>query len=119
MIEFNCPKCNKDSYSSSAKAFTACPFCGVPFSGEHGSERRVEKRVQSEIPFEFAHGGTNHEALISDLSEYGMGINIYGSPTLNSGDVIDLSIRGFQVRVKVMWVKSMSTESLAGLRRLN
>lgn len=119
MIKFTCPKCKKDSYSSSSIAFTACPFCGVFFSGEHGRERREEKRIRSEIPVVLSHEGQNVEALISDLSEGGIGINIFGPPPISEGDVIDLSIRGLQLRVKVIWVKNMATESLAGLRRFN
>lgn len=100
-------------------AFTACPFCGVIFSGELGPERREEERIRSEIPVVFSHQGQDIEALISNLSEGGMGINIFGDPPVMEGDIIDLSIRGFQIRVKVKWIKNMPMESIAGLERLN
>ncbi|MBI4685216.1 MAG: PilZ domain-containing protein [Nitrospirae bacterium] len=119
MLKIVCPKCQNDSYSADVRSFSECPHCGIVSSGQHGLDKRCEKRIEWEIPFIFSSEEQNFEASTFDLSEKGMGIKVFGELSVETGDAIDLSVGDLQLRAKVMWVQKMPDKFVAGLERLN
>lgn len=115
MLRLTCPECRKDSYSADVESFGSCPYCGFVFSGKYGAEKREEERIEREIPFVFSYQGQNLKASTFDLSKNGLGIKISGEPPVATGDIIDLFIKDLQIRAKVMWVRKLPDESMAGV----
>jgi hypothetical protein len=118
IVRLECPVCKKDSYTASVESFKPCPYCGIVFSGIFGLEKRNEARIKKEISFTFAYNGASLAAKIGDLSRRGLGLRISGKPTLSTGDIVDLNIRSFNGKARVMWVNPLPDISLAGLRIL-
>ena len=52
-----------------------------------------------------------------DLSENGLGVQFFGTPAVEVGNIIDLSIEDHQLRAKVIWMKTLNDKALAGLKR--
>lgn len=113
ILRLICPGCKKDSYSASAEAFKPCPYCGVLFSGRHGTEKRDENRLKKEIPFIFSYKGQNLSASTLDISEKGFSMKIFGKPLLPVGDIMEFSVRDSLVKAQVMWVFNDSDTSVA------
>jgi hypothetical protein len=118
IIRLECPVCKKDSYTASVESFKPCPYCGIVFSGTFGLEKRNEARMKKEISFTFSYNGAPLAAKIADLSRRGLGLRISGKPALSTGDIVDLNIRSFNGKARVMWVNPLPDMSLAGLRIL-
>lgn len=119
MLRIPCPKCKESSYISDVETFKACPVCGFVFSGKYGPDRRTESRVEKEIPFTLYYRGQDFEANTLDLSEKGIGIKIYGKPTVSTGDILNLTVGNTHITAKVTWIKRVNNTSLAGLSKLN
>lgn len=115
MLRLTCPECRKNSYSADVESFSACPYCGFVFSGKYGAEKREEKRIKKEIPLVFSYQEERLKGSTFDLSENGLGINIFGEPPVAVGDIVDLTIRDLQIRAKVMWVRKLPDKSMAGV----
>ena len=119
MLRIPCPKCHKIVYASDVEAFHPCSYCGFNFSGKYGPEKRREKRAPQKIPFLFSLQGRSFEASTFDLSENGIGIQIFGEPPISEGDVFRLPISDPAVDARIMWVKKGPDKSLAGLQKIN
>jgi len=119
MLRIPCPKCHKTSYTSDVESFCSCTYCGFIFSGKYGPDRRQESRIEKLIPFVLSYQDRDFEARTSDLSEKGVGINIFGEPPITIGDVLSFTIGDLSLKAKVMWVKKLSDGALAGLLRVN
>lgn len=119
MIRIVCPSCNKDSYTSSVETFRPCPYCGNPFSGKYGTEKRFEQRIQKTIPFTFSYKGDNIPAITRNLSENGIGIKISGKPSIPAGDAINLKIGKSNAKAHIIWISYNNDSSKAGLRILD
>lgn len=119
MLRIPCPECEHLSYTKGVEYFNPCIFCGFVFSGKYGPSRRSEPRVEQEIPFSLSYQGQDFEATTSDLSEKGLGIKILGEPPIEAGDILNLMIGDLSIVAKVMWVKKVTDQVLAGLSRLN
>ena len=98
--------------------FKPCPYCGVLFSGKYGPEKRKGPRIRKEIPFAFAHNGQQMEACTMDVSDNGICLKIFGSPSLPVGETIDFNVNDVNVKAQVMWVTSDSKvySSVTGLK---
>jgi hypothetical protein len=118
MIRLECPVCKKDSYSASVESLRPCPYCGILFSGISRLDKRKESRTTKDIPFVFSHKGSDLTATIANLSKQGLSLRISGKPSFSIGDIIDLNIRSFHGKARVMWVNPLPDISLAGLRIL-
>jgi len=120
MLRIPCPKCGKNSYTTDVESFNPCPYCGSLFSGKYGFEKRRETRVEKEIPFVFSYQGQSYDAVTSDFSEGGVGIQVFGeSPIASTDDVLSLTIGERRITAKIVWVKKLPNKSLAGLHRVN
>jgi hypothetical protein len=119
MLRIPCPKCGKALYTSDVESFYPCLYCGFVFSGKYGPERRHERRTQKEIPFLLSYKGRNFEASALDFSKRGVGIKILGKAPIAKEDVLTFPIADSSINAKVMWVKKLPYESLAGLQRIN
>jgi len=120
-LRLTCPGCSKDSYSPSAESFKPCPYCGLLFSGKHGSEKRSDVRQRKEIPFLFSYKGKNLEASTVNLSEKGLSVKIFGRPSLPVGDVMELRLGDSVVKAQVLWVFDLHESGVAvtGLKILD
>jgi PilZ domain len=98
--------------------FKPCPYCGVLFSGKYGTEKRKQSRIKKEIPFVFAHNGQRVEACTMDVSDRGICLKIFGSPSLPVGETIDFKVNDINVKAQVMWFTNNSevSSSLTGLK---
>jgi len=103
ILRLTCPTCNRDTYNPSVESFRACPYCGILFSGKHGTNKRKDSRLKKEIPFVFPYKDQFLEASIINISEKGLGIKIYGRIPLSLGDVLNLSVSGSSVKARIMW----------------
>ena len=121
MLRLVCPKCNRDSYTTSVESFGTCPYCRLVFSAKHGIEKREHERTKREFPFAFSYEGHALKACVMDFSTKGFGINIFGDHSISPGKILDIKIGDLQVVAKVMWVNNRSDESISmmGLSRLN
>jgi PilZ domain len=93
--------------------FKPCPYCGVLFSGKYGTEKRKQSRIKREIPFVIAYNGQNIEACTLDVSDNGICLKIFGSPSLPVGETIDFNVNDINVKAQVMWVTNNSKISSA------
>ncbi|MDQ7786255.1 MAG: PilZ domain-containing protein [Thermodesulfovibrionales bacterium] len=118
MIRLECPVCKKDSYTASVESFRPCPYCGILFSGISCLDKRKESRTTKNIPFVFSHMGLDLTATIANFSKQGLSLRISGKPALSIGDIVDLNIRSFHGKARVMWVNPLSDMSMAGFRIL-
>jgi hypothetical protein len=119
LIRLTCPKCYEDSYVQKVDIFISCPYCGCTFSGKYGVEKREEKRTDQEIPFTFKYKGQELQASTTNYSNKGIGIEIFGMPSLKQGDVIELTIGDMEIKAMIIWVKMLPDKLLTGLKRLN
>jgi hypothetical protein len=119
MLKIFCPKCRKSTYTPDVESFNSCPHCGFVFSGKHGSDRRREPRVERQIPFDFSHEERNFKASTIDLSDRGVGIEVYGEVSIEEGDILTLTIEDTTIRAKIMWVAKLPNKARAGLEKLN
>lgn len=121
ILRLTCPGCSKDSFSASVDAFKPCPYCGLLFSGRHGTNRRSGFRMKREIPFVLSHGGQNHRASTMDISERGLSIKIFGNPSLPIGDILNIHVRDSSVKAQVIWVfiNTENSTAVTGLKILD
>jgi len=119
MNSLTCPRCRKNSYSSSEASFLVCPYCGFKFSKKYGAEKRLEERVRQQIPFTFSYHEQNFEASTLDVSEKGLSVEIFGEPLVTVSDIIGFSIRDDQIKAKVRWIAKSQHKSRMGLQKLN
>ena len=85
-------------------------------NGNDGPGRR-EERIKREIPFYFLYQEQRFAASTTDLSENGLGVQFFGTPAVEVGNIIDLSIEDHQLRAKVIWMKTLNDKALAGLKK--
>jgi len=119
MLKHLCPKCRKNSFSADENYFSACPYCGVRFSGRYGSDRRHAERVKKETSYVLNCQGQNLEAESIDFSKEGLGIKISAKTSVAVGETIELSSSDLQIKAKIMWVNELADKSLVGLQRIN
>ncbi len=119
MIRFTCPKCKKDTYTAKTDTFTPCPYCGCIFSGKFGIEKREERRVKQKIDFFLQHGGRELKASTVDISDSGLGIEIYGEGPFLKDEILELTIGELKLKAMIIWVERLHDKSIAGLKRLN
>lgn len=100
------------------EAFKPCPYCGILFSGKYGSEKRIDYRVNREIPLLFSYNGKNLEASTLNVSSTGLSIKIFGRHALPVGDTMDLDVGNSRVKTEIMWTFSDPDTAVAitGLR---
>lgn len=103
ILRLTCPTCRKDSYSVSAEAFKPCSYCGIQFSGRYGSERRVDNRLDRDIPLFFSYKGRQFKGSTLNLSGNGMSVKIFGQPAITVGDTVEFSIGDSPVRAQILW----------------
>jgi hypothetical protein len=75
--------------------------------------------VERQIPFDFSHGDRNFMARTIDMSEGGLGIEVYGEVSVEEGDILNLTIEDVTIVAKIMWVKKLPNKARAGLEKLN
>lgn len=121
ILRIICPKCNKDSYSSSVENFKPCPYCGIIFSGKHGADKRKEYRKNKEIPCVCTYKDIQMEATTVNFSNTGIGLKIFGMPSFPLGDILELKLVDSPIKAEVKWVKTSHDEaiSLTGLKIIN
>ena len=119
MLKHLCPKCRKNSFSADENYFSACPYCGVRFSGRYGSDRRHEERGKKETYCVLNSQGQNLEAESINFSKEGLGIKIFAKTSVAVGETIELSSSDLQIKAKIMWVNELADKSLVGLQRIN
>ena len=118
MLRIPCPKCGTYVFISDAGSFIPCPQCGAVFSGKHGPDKRKEPRVWEKINFPLSLEGRTYKASVSSLSAGGVGIKVFGRPPLAQGTLLTLPIGRPFIQARVMWVKQLSDQSLAGLQKV-
>jgi len=118
MLRIPCPKCGNYVFISDGGSFIPCPRCGGYFSGKHGPEKRKEPRIPGKIKFSLSLDGRPYKASTSDLSEGGVRIQVSGRPPLTPKMVLTLSIKKPTIQGKVIWVKRLPDQSLAGLQKI-
>lgn len=118
IVRLTCPECRKNSFSAAVEAFKPCPYCGILFSGKYGSEKRIDYRVNREIPLLFSYNGKNLEASTLNVSSTGLSIKIFGRHALPVGDTMDLDVGNSRVKTEIMWTFSDPDTAVAitGLR---
>jgi len=89
------------------------------FSGKYGAEKRKEKRIAREMPFDFFYHGQNFKASTVDSSKNGLCVTIFGRPPVISGDTIDIAIKDLLTRANVVWMKKEPDKCLYGLKKLH
>jgi hypothetical protein len=101
--------------------FKPCPYCGVLFSGKYGPEKRGQSRVKKEIPLLFTYQNQNIQACTMDVSDNGICLKIFGSPSLPLADTVDININDVSLKAQVMWVSNNRevTSALTGLKILD
>jgi hypothetical protein len=114
-----CPKCRKSSYTPDVESSNSCPHCGFEFTAKLPSDRRREPRVERQIPFDFSYQDRNFMASTTDLSDRGVGIEVYGEVSIEEGDILTLTIEDTTIRAKIMWVEKLPNKARAGLEKLN
>jgi hypothetical protein len=121
IIRLTCPECNKDSYSADAELFKPCPYCGINFSGRHGTEKRGMYRIHKSIPCFLSYQGKSVQASTINLSENGLSIKINGNHHLLVGDIMDLEVGNNALKAQVMWIfdHPKSNATMSGLKVLN
>ncbi|MBM4137600.1 MAG: PilZ domain-containing protein [Nitrospira sp.] len=119
MLRLVCPSCRKDSFSSEVESFKNCPYCGAKFSGRYGIDKRHKERKERELPVVFSYDNTSFQAQTIDFSDKGLGIKISGNPLLARGETIELTIGDLQIRAKIIWVKNLNDNAVAGLMKVN
>jgi len=119
MLRIPCPKCRKTSYTSDVESFRPCPYCGHIFSGKYGPDKRCETRIEQKIPFTLSYKGHEFEATTVDFSEKGLGIKIFAEAPIAMGDILNPTIEDLPILAKVVWVKNLPDQALAGLQRVN
>jgi len=82
------------------------------------SNKRRHVRVKQEIPFNFNYRGENFVASTMDISEGGLSAKIFGKPTFEIKNILELPIGDLRVKAKVKWVKSFSEHCLVGFQKL-
>ncbi|MCX5915369.1 MAG: PilZ domain-containing protein [Deltaproteobacteria bacterium] len=118
MLRIPCPKCGTYVFISDAGSFIPCPQCGAIFSGKHGPDKRKEPRTPKKINFSLSLGDRTYKASASDLSASGVGIKVFGRPPLARGEILTLPIKRPIMQAKVVWVKRLPDQSLAGLQKV-
>jgi len=118
MLRIPCPKCGNYVFISDGGSFIPCPRCGVNFSGKHGPDKRKEPRIPEKIKFSLSLDGRTYKASTYDLSAGGVGIQVFGRSPLNPKMVLTLSIRRPTIQGKVIWVKRLPDQALAGLQKI-
>lgn len=103
ILRLTCPTCNKDSYSASVEKFKPCPYCGMLFSGKHGPDKRKHPRMKKEVPSVMLHNSQHLQACTVDLSERGLCVKIFGTPSLRAGETVHLTLPEAQVQAQVVW----------------
>jgi predicted nucleic acid-binding Zn-ribbon protein len=119
MLKHLCPKCGKNSFSADENYFSACPYCGVRFSGRYGSDRRHAERWKKETSCVLNCQGRNLETESINFSEEGLGIKIFAKSPVAVGETIELSTSDLKIKAKIMWVNELADKSLVGLQRIN
>lgn len=119
MLKHLCPKCRKDSFSADENYFSACPYCGVRFSGRYGSDRRHAERGKKETSCVLNCQGQYLEAESIDFSKEGLGIKIFTKTPVAVGETIELSTSDLRTKAKIMWVNELADKSLVGLQMIN
>jgi hypothetical protein len=119
MFKHLCPKCRKNSFSADEYYFSACPYCGVRFSGRYGSDRRHAQRVKQETSCVLNCQGQNLEAESIDFSKEGLGIKIFAKTPVAVGETIEVSTSDLRIKAKIVWVNELADKSLVGLQRIN
>jgi ribosomal protein S27E len=118
MLRIPCPKCGTYVFISDAGSFIPCPQCGAIFSGKHGPDKRKEPRIPKKINFSLSLGDRTYKASTSDLSASGVGIKVFGRPPLAQGEILTLPIGRPFMQARVMWVKRLPDQSLAGFQKV-
>jgi predicted nucleic acid-binding Zn-ribbon protein len=119
MFKHLCPQCGKNSYSADENCFLPCPYCGIRFSGRHGSDRRRAERIKKETTCVLNCQGQSFEAESTDFSKEGLGIKISAKTPVALGETIELSTSDLRIKAKIMWVNELADKSLVGLQRIN
>ena len=121
IVRLTCPVCSRDAYNSSVEIFKPCPYCGILFSGKHGTNKRKEARSNREMPFTSSHNGHFFEGSTIDISEGGLCIKVDGRVSLSKGDVLLLSLNGSQVKAQIVWISNDpdTLNNCAGLKVLD
>ena len=119
ILRLICPECKKDSYSSSAEAFKACPYCGILFSGKFGKDKRNEARSSADFNIGFSYKGNSLEASTINISRTGLSIKVSGNPELPVGDIMDLKFTDMDMKALIVWVVNAPSAMLTGLKILN
>jgi hypothetical protein len=101
--------------------FKPCPYCGILFSGKHGTNKRKELRTRKDVPFTSSHNGQFFEGSTLDISEEGMCIKIDGRISLSRGDILLLNLNGSKVSAQIVWISDDpdALNSCAGLKVLD
>jgi len=121
IVRLTCPVCSRDAYNSSVEIFKPCPYCGILFSGMHGTNKRKELRARKDVVFTSSHDGQFFEGSTIDISEGGMCIKINGRVSLSKGDVLLLNLNGSRVKAQIVWISddADTLNSCAGLKLLD
>jgi hypothetical protein len=119
MLRIPCPKCRRISYTSDVESFRSCAHCGFIFSGKYGPERREEERIKKEISFVLDCQGGNHPVSTIDISKSGLAIKILGKAPIEDNEILNFNIDAEKIMAKVVWVKKLPRQTLAGLAKLN
>jgi len=75
--------------------------------------------MKKEIPFVIAYNGQHIEACSLDVSDNGICLKIFGSPSLPVGETIDFNVNDISVKAQVMWVtnnNSKISSAITGLQ---
>jgi hypothetical protein len=118
MFKHVCPECGKNSYSADETCFSACPYCRCRFSGTYGPDRRRGERFTINTDISVRHHERLLQATLTDLSETGLGVKIFGETPFASGESVELSTGSIHIKAMVMWMTKLNDESVAGLQRL-
>ncbi|MEW6571009.1 MAG: PilZ domain-containing protein [Nitrospirota bacterium] len=117
ILRLICPRCNKDSYSSSAEIFKPCPYCGILFSGRYGVDKRKQYRAEKEMSVILCCGGQNIRANTMNYSPRGLCIKLLDNAPLAADDVMDLEVDDSKLKAEVVWTKKLDVSSaVAGLK---
>ena len=118
MYEHKCPECRGISYSANNRFFSVCPYRGTRFSGLYGLNRRTEERIQLEQNCSLICKERYFSAVIRDMSEKGLSLNVTGDLPVETNDVINITISDTSVSGKIMWINKANDQLKIGIQRI-
>ncbi len=116
----NCPRCQREFYTTSLEPNICCPFCEYSFIKTDYTEKRLEDRKLIEKKCVLSNGFGMITARAIDISEKGLGLVINGKVPFKKSDKLVVSLADETSWYQVKWLIALNgRSSKAGLKFLS